>query len=223
VATVSHAHPSQGKLLCHPETDSVQSTGIADSTDIGRSLITAASASDARIALGAGATGAELFQAATAAAARTALGFDGMVPKIPFLISLSSDFTTVSTSFVDATGLAFSALANKNYAVFVFLLTNKTDSNGLAVRFTGPALTTKLFFRVFSSTTSTSSVISDYITAFSSPTSAINTVNGDGFLSINQGLFANGADAGTVQIQIRAVTGGTAKIYAGSYIQVTEL
>jgi hypothetical protein len=73
VATVSHAHPSQGKLLCHPETDSVQSTGIADSTDIGRSLITAASASDARIALGAGATGAELFQAATAEAANAAL------------------------------------------------------------------------------------------------------------------------------------------------------
>ena len=182
------------------------------------------SASAHRIALGAGTTGAELFGAATAAAARTTLGFDGMVPKIPIVFSNSSDFSTASTSFVNATGLSFSVLANKKYAISVFLLTNKTDANGLAVQFTGPASPTKLFFRVFSSTVSVSGgSVADYITSFSSPTSAINTVNGDGFSSINQALFSNGANAGTVQLQIRAVTGGTAKIYAGSYITVTEL
>jgi hypothetical protein len=181
-------------------------------------------ASAHRIALGAGTTGSALFGAATAAAARTTLGFDGMVPKIPIVFSNSSDFSTASTSFVDATGLSFSVLANKKYAMSVFLLTNKTDANGLAVQFTGPASPTKLFFRVFSSTVSVSGgSVADYLTSFSSPTSAINTVNGDGFSSINQALFSNGANAGTVQLQIRAVTGGTAKIYAGSHIIVTEL
>ena len=51
VATVLHAHPTQGKLYCHPETDSIPSTGIVDSTATGRALITAANASAARTTL----------------------------------------------------------------------------------------------------------------------------------------------------------------------------
>lgn len=71
VATVLHAHVSQGKLYCHPENDSVASTGIVDSTATGRALITAATQSDARTTgLGSGATGDALFTAATPAAAR---------------------------------------------------------------------------------------------------------------------------------------------------------
>lgn len=54
VATVLHAHVSQGKLYCHPENDSISSTGIVDATATGRSLITAATASDARTTLGLG-------------------------------------------------------------------------------------------------------------------------------------------------------------------------
>jgi hypothetical protein len=177
-----------------------------------------------RTALGSGATGDALFTAASASAARTTLGFDTAVPKIPITFSNSSDFSTASTSFVGVTGLSFPVLANKSYSIYAFLLTNKNDANGLAVQFTGPASPAKLFFRIFSSTTSISGgAVNDFITAFSSPTSAINTVNGDGFLSLNQALFTNGANAGTVQLQLRAVTGGTAKIYAGSYLVVTEL
>ena len=75
VATVLHAHPTQGKLYCHPETDSIPSTGIVDSTATGRALITAATQSDARTTgLGSGATGDALFTAASASAARTTLG-----------------------------------------------------------------------------------------------------------------------------------------------------
>ena len=74
VATVLHAHPTQGKLYCHPETDSIPSTGIVDSTATGRSLLTAATQSDARTTgLGSGATGDALFTALTPAAARTTL------------------------------------------------------------------------------------------------------------------------------------------------------
>ena len=51
VATVLHAHITHGKLYCHPETDSIPSTGIVDSTSTGRALITAASASAARTTL----------------------------------------------------------------------------------------------------------------------------------------------------------------------------
>ena len=64
VATVLHAHPTQGKLYCHPETDSIPSTGIVDSTATGRALITAANASAARTTL-------ELAAAATASTPNT--------------------------------------------------------------------------------------------------------------------------------------------------------
>ena len=70
VATVLHAHPTQGKLYCHPETDSIPSTGIVDSTATGRALITAANAAAARTTL-------ELAAAATASTPDTLALRDG--------------------------------------------------------------------------------------------------------------------------------------------------
>jgi len=52
VATVSHSHVSQGKLYAHPESDSIDSNGIADSTETGRSLVTAADVAAANQVLG---------------------------------------------------------------------------------------------------------------------------------------------------------------------------
>lgn len=52
VATVEHSHVSQGKLFVHPETDSVASTGIVDSTSTGRSLLTATDMAAANAVLG---------------------------------------------------------------------------------------------------------------------------------------------------------------------------
>ena len=205
----AHAHPA---------------SEISDSTATGRSILTAATQSDARTnGLGSGATGDLLFQAASPAAARTTLGFDGMVPKVPFTISVQSDFTTASTSFVGVTELSFAIEANKRYAVSYYLLTNKNDTAGLAIQFTGPASPTKVSFRQFVATSSFSVNILNHLTAFSTPSTTMNTFVGDAFASSASGILNNGPNAGTVQLQLRAVTGGTAKIYAGSYIQVTEL
>ena len=177
-----------------------------------------------RTALGSGATGDALFTALTPAAARTTLGFDTAVPKIPITFSNSSDFTTASTSFVDVTGLSFPVLANKNYKVDFFISTNKNDAAGMAVQLTGPASPTRVFIRVDSTTINLGTGTILQMSAFSSPTAAFNTVNGDGFsTTYGRGIIQNGANAGTVQLQLRAVTSGTAKIYAGSTIVVTEL
>lgn len=184
----------------------------------------AGAASAHRTALGSGATGDALFQAASASAARTTLGFDAAVPKIPITFSNSSDFTTASTSFVDVTGLSFPVAANKNYKVDIFLSTNKTDAAGMAVQLTGPASPARLWLRVDGSAGSLTAATFTTITAFSSPTNTFNTVAADGFLNTyGRGIIQNGANAGTVQLQLRAVTSGTAKIYAGSTIVVTEL
>jgi len=50
VAIVEHSHVSQGKLLVHPEYDSISSTGIYDSSAAGRAWLTAADAT-AQLAL----------------------------------------------------------------------------------------------------------------------------------------------------------------------------
>lgn len=203
--------------------ESIISTDVSDSTATGRSLMTATTQSDARTTgLGSGATGDQLFTADTPAAARATLGFDGMVPKIPFTVSLASDFSTTSTSFVDVTGVSFPVEANKRYAVSYYILTNKNDTSGLAIQFTGPASPTKVSFRQLVATSSFSVTVLSHLTAFSTP-STMNTFVGDAFASCTSGIINNGANAGTVQLQLRAVTGGTAKIYAGSWIQITEL
>lgn len=51
VGVVEYAHANNGKILVHPETESVSSTGIADSTATGRAVLTAASALAARTAI----------------------------------------------------------------------------------------------------------------------------------------------------------------------------
>jgi hypothetical protein len=177
-----------------------------------------------RIALGAGTTGSELFGADNPAAARTTLGFDAAVPKIPIVFSNSSDFSTASTSFVDVTGLSFPVAANKNYQVVFHLNTNKNDANGIQYRITGPASPTRVFGRVIVFTSSTSTSAADIPTAFSSASTTFNTFSGDSLAFSSPAIIvSNGANAGTIQIQLRAVTGGTAKIYAGSWLQITEL
>jgi hypothetical protein len=161
---------------------------------------------------------------ADAAATRTALGFDAAVPKIPILFSNSSDFTTSSTSFVSVTGLSFPVAANKNYQVSFHLNTNKNDANGIQYQITGPASPTRVFGRVILFTSSTSTSAADIPTAFNAASTTFNTFSGDSLAFSSPAIIiSNGANAGTVQIQIRAVTGGTAKIYAGSWLQITEL
>jgi hypothetical protein len=184
-------------------------------------------ASAHRIALGGvddSSTGTALFGAATAAAARTTLGFDAAVPKIPIVSSNSSDFPTASTGFVDVTGLSFPVAANKNYQVAFHLNTNKNDANGIQYRITGPASPTRVFGRAILFTSSTSTSTTDILTAFSSASTTFNTFSGDSLAFSSPSIIvSNGANAGTIKIQIRAVTGGTAKIYAGSWLQITEL
>ncbi len=161
----------------------------------------------------------------TAGAVSAIDGQTATVTRIPVTYTNTTDFTTTSTSFVNVTGLSFPVLANNKYQIIFGLLSNKTDISGLQIQFTGPASPLKFFNRFFGSTTSMSVNASpDIHTAFSVSSTTFNTVNGDGYIqSENMAILSNGANAGTVQIQLKCITGGTAKIYAGSWIQVTQL
>jgi len=153
---------------------------------------------------------------------KTINGGGNTLQRIPVTYSNTTDFTTTSTTFVDVTGLSFPVLANKKYAVVMHLIANKNDTNGFQVQWTGPASPTKFANRQYASGSAFTSTTLNEVTAFSAASSTYNVYNGDGYIHCDA-IISNGGNAGTVQLQIRAVTGGTAKIYAGSWIQVTQL
>lgn len=130
VATVSHAHVSQGKLFCHPETDSVDSTGIADSTSIGRALVTAATASVGRTTLGSTATGDALFTAADMAAANLALG--------EIRSAASGDVTATTQNVWVDTGASV-ALTSGTWRVMAFYHGANVTSSATNVRLSASA------------------------------------------------------------------------------------
>lgn len=103
VATVTHAHVTQGKLYCHPENDSIPSTGIVDSTATGRSLITAANAAAARTTL-------ELAAAATASTPNTLVLRDANGDASFGALDTSGLTVTGGTAFGDASLIQFDAV-----------------------------------------------------------------------------------------------------------------
>lgn len=180
----------------------------------------------AALALDAGSAGAVQLNNGSGAGL-TNLVIDGQNSKVTRLAVTYSngvDFTTSSASFVNVTGIGFPVKANKNYSVSWLLVTNKNDASGMQIQFTGPASPTKMMLR-YHGTTSGVSVTDggNFQTSFSSASGVFNTVNGDGLSICSGGMISNGANAGMVQLQLRVVTGGTAKIHAGSWIQICEL
>lgn len=103
VATVLHAHPTQGKLYCHPETDSIPSTGIVDSTATGRALITTANAASARTTL-------ELAAAATASTPNTLVLRDADGNASFGAVNTSGLTVTGGTTFGDASLIQFDSV-----------------------------------------------------------------------------------------------------------------
>lgn len=132
VAIVAHAHVSQGKLYCHPENDSVASTGIVDSTTTGRALLTAATEGLARAALGSGATGDELFQAASVKAANETLLRTTKIKTTQTDRSSTTTYTTDSDFTIPVT-------AGKTYRVEFALYTTAT-TGGFKGQFTIPSV-----------------------------------------------------------------------------------
>ena len=145
VATVLHAHPTQGKLYCHPETDSIPSTGIVDSTATGRALLTAATQSDARTTgLGSGATGDALFTAASPKVANETLL---RITKIK-TTQTDRNNTTTGTTYTTDSDFTVAVAAGKTYRVEFALYTTATNTGasggGFKGQFTIPSVPANL-------------------------------------------------------------------------------
>jgi hypothetical protein len=96
IGTVTYAHNSNGILLVHPNVISVSATDIVDSSTVGRSVLTAATAADAATAIG--------------------LGIGGTVTHSTLALSGTTAATTVNTGTLRAANFGFSgALGGPSY------------------------------------------------------------------------------------------------------------
>ena len=134
-----------------------------------------------------------------------------------------SDFSTGSTSLVDITGLSFSASANKIYEVDVLLLVTSDTGDGMRVGAAYSAAGSSITLLWLGSNSANSAFVGE-----------LETLNG-----LTSGVFASdatvpkmiflkgtlktGANAGTLTIKALKVTSGTATVYIGSRMTVTEL
>jgi hypothetical protein len=132
-----------------------------------------------------------------------------------------SDFSTSSTTLVNITGLTFAASANTKYEVDVLLTVQSTTTAGVKVGLAYSAAGAAGPYLAIGGTTSgvpawssfalgaASSVYTDFATAY-------NTV-------WIKALLIIGANTGNITVQILKVTSGTATVYIGSRMTVTQL
>lgn len=221
VAIVAHAHVSQGKLYCHPENDSVASTGIVDSTSTGRSVLTAANASAARTTIGAGATGDALFTAATKAAALSQLGVS-----IAYKSFLES--RTNTTTYADDTvlnGLVFDA--NSEYLIEGLVLVTCDAACGLKHRLVFPVLSGANGGN-YLQVSANGGAFTNYIIPSGTGVGAdqIRTVASSAYSYRYFGYVSIGATAGTLKLQWAQNTlnnGANAQIDGRSWLRVTKI
>jgi hypothetical protein len=117
----------------------------------------------------------------------------------------TSDFTTSSLTFVDLTGIAFPVLSNEFYTWEIIGVLTANDANAVNVTFTGPAAPTRVDFMF----TNAGASATGFGTAIPiTPTAAGTVVR-------LQGMLRNGANAGTVQMQIRKQVAGSLTWFRG--------
>jgi hypothetical protein len=182
------------------------------------------SASDHRIALGAGTTGATLFGAATAAAARTTLELGGAVIRKITIADVSRNNTGTGTTYTnDATLQSFAVDANSWYLVEFALLFTCTINSGIKTQLSHPALATSSAFsgRVFSPSTPTDAVAnSTTVTTLHSVTAARTVAPISGYCRIRIG-----ASGGNIALQWaqNLSSADNTSLLEGSLMTVTKL
>lgn len=126
----------------------------------------------------------------------------------------TSDQTYSSTSFADDSELQFSVSANKVYIyrAVVFLLT--ANSGGMKYAVNGPA--SPSYVRLGGPTV--------FVTAYNTNIDAT-TLSNVNYITRQNGVISNGANAGTVAIRWAQNSGpsGTLTVYAGSWIEWAEV
>jgi hypothetical protein len=133
-----------------------------------------------------------------------------------------SNFTTSSTSLVNITGLTFAASANKLYEVDALIKFQSSSTAGirLSVAFSAAGATGEYSAMGNTNTTTAATDVNVFGTACA--TARATAANTDSFAHIKAAVTI-AANAGNITIQILKATSGTATVYIGSRMTVTEL
>ncbi len=136
-----------------------------------------------------------------------------------------SDFTTMSTSLVDITGLTFAASANKLYEINVLLRCQSSTTDGIDVGIdysdTGAtlAVTGLANFDASVGNYQTGSILTFNTGMFN----AFGLVSNTDVSTWIKGVVTTGANAGNITVQVLKLVAGTATVYIGSRMTVTLL
>lgn len=118
----------------------------------------------------------------------------------------SSGFTT--TTLANLTGMSFSVAASQDYYFKFFIPITQGVACGAGAAITVPASVTSVFYqmRVQNVTATTETLAFGFASAAAVTTAAAATTNG---IIIIEGTLANGANAGTLQVQLKRGSGAT--------------
>lgn len=216
VATVLHAHPTQGKLYCHPETDSIPSTGIVDSTTTGRALLTASTQSDARTTgLGSGATGDALFTAANLTSVRSTI--ERRVFVKPTDTTKNADATPAADPYFQNIPVSAGV-----YRIYIELLGTTNSATGLLPRLAHPANSrSAAYIPAFFYGSAGQSVS----IAATGTTTSLGNMTANGTRAIHGFLDYTFASSGNIAIEWAQNTSGAFNtiLHAGSYLIIEKL
>lgn len=146
----------------------------------------------------------------------------------PLTVAVTSAYTNATTTFSNVVGatantgsLSFWAQPNRTYHAYCAITwQGSATTTGPKYQFTGPASPTAVALGVFSNITS-ATYFSASATAFSSAIANTGTVTATtNFTDRVDLLVVNGANAGTVQLQMAANGAGTLTVQPGSYCTI---
>lgn len=134
-------------------------------------------------------------------------------------IVLASDVTNATVNYANVTGLSFAVAANTRYDIECKILYNASAAtNGIGISWTGPTGATVMMARMISgigTQTVGGTTIAGNDTGLTTSASAGTTNNN----AVFEGMWANGSNAGTLQLRFRAEAAATNAIVikAGSF------
>lgn len=136
------------------------------------------------------------------------------------IFECTADTSNSSTTAVNVTGMSFPVLANKDYGIRITIhQTSGATACAVVINFTGPASPTKFVWSLsWRDYVAAGDVryVDDYISGFG--TKSGNDHFGGADIAHVSAILQNGANSGTVQMQVSTEAAGTSvTVYAGSW------
>jgi len=138
---------------------------------------------------------------------------------------LGSDLTSSTTAFADATGLSFTAAADKSYLIeFAVIFQTTNTGTGIKLGVNGPAAPVSLAGGFVIPLTLSSNNVSNFRAYdIGTATGTVDTINAD-TLAVGHAIFRNGPNEGTFILRFASeVNLSQIKLRSGSVLRYRQL